>query len=830
VRTIIAGVATVGALLLIQGPLANARSERTEGSPASAALNVARAVAPATHAASVAPAVTPEQLTAVVQRTCVVCHNDQLQTGNLSLQNFAVEKADQNAVTAERMIQKLRAGMMPPPGMPRPGGDTMQALVETLETIVDASAAKVQGATDRPFQRLNRAEYESSVKEVLGLEIDAGDYLPLDTKSENFDNHADVQVLSPTLLDAYLNAAAEISRLAVGDPKAAPGDVNYEKSGYNSQWERVPGAPYGTRGGIAVVHNFPADGEYVFKLAFDHTTTGGFQGRGAQFERIEVSIDGEPVAVLDVDQWMTVADPNGVNMATEPVHVSAGPHQLAAAFVQRFEGPIEDLTVPHEWSLADREIGSNGNTGITQLPHVKDLTVSGPRNVTGVSDNPVRRRIFSCRPMSAAEERSCAGKIVRDLGTAAYRRQLTESDVVGLLKFYDLGVQEGGFEVGVRTALQAILASPDFVFRFERAAENIEPGESYRITDEALASRLSYFLWAAPPDQELIQLAAQKKLSNSRTLEQQVRRMLADPRSEALATRFAAQWLRLADMDLIHPDANLFPDFTQQIADDMRRETELFFHNLVKQDRSVLELYSADYTFLNERLARHYGITGVIGPDFREVKYPDATRRGVLGHGSILTLTSIAARTSPVLRGKYVMEVIIGTPPPPPPPGVPDLAQTTTGGGDGQILTTRQRMELHRAAPVCRACHQFMDPIGLSLDNFDVIGKWRVRENGTPLDTRGMLYDGTPVSSPGELQAALLKYRVALVRTFTKNMMSYALGRRIEPHDMPAVRSIVSAAEQNDFKMSSFIMGVVETDQFRMKASPAVTETAQGNR
>jgi hypothetical protein len=329
----------------------------------------------------------------------------------------------------------------------------MEVLVETLETIVDQAAAKVPTAGDRPFQRLNRAEYASSVKEVLGLEINAGKYLPLDTKSENFDNIADVQVLSATLLDAYLNAAAEISRLAVGDPKAAPGDKNYEKGGYNSQWDRVPGAPYGTRGGIAVTHIFPADGDYVFKMAFDHTTTGGFQGRGAQFEQVEVSIDGEPVAVVDVDQWMTVADPNGVNQVTEPIFVKAGPHQLAAAFVQRFEGPIEDLTTPHEWSLTDREIGSNGNTGITQIPHMKDLTVSGPFRVTGVSDNPVRQRVFSCRPTSAADERTCAASIIKNLGTVAYRRLVTEADVIGLMKFYDLGAQEGGFENGVRTAV-----------------------------------------------------------------------------------------------------------------------------------------------------------------------------------------------------------------------------------------------------------------------------------------------------------------------------------------------------------------------------------------
>ncbi len=826
-KTIITGVAVLGTMLVVQGPLADARSRTIEAPVAATSARVAIDAGLPTHGGE---DVTPQQLTGVVQRTCVVCHNDQLQTGNLSLQNFDVAKANEKVETAERMIQKLRAGMMPPPGMPRPGGDTMSALVETLESIVDQAAAKMQIAGDRPFQRLNRAEYESSVRDLLGLRVRAGDYLPLDTKSDNFDNIADVQVLSPTLLDAYLNAAAEISRLAVGDANASPGDRNYEKGGYNSQWGHVEGAPYGTRGGIAVIHNFPADGEYLFKMAFDHTTTGGFQGRGARFEKVEISIDGEPVAVVDVDQWMTVADPNGVNQQTEPVFIKAGPHQLAAAFVQRFEGPIEDLTTPHDWSLVDREIGSNGNTGITQIPHIKDLTVSGPFRVTGVSDNPVRKRIFSCRPVSAAGERPCAEQIVTRLGTDAYRRKLTPSDITGLMTFYDMGVQEGGFEVGVRTALQAILASPDFVFRFERAQGAIKPGESYRITDEALASRLSYFIWSAPPDRELITLASQGELADARTLERQVRRMLADPRSESLATRFAAQWLRLPDLELIHPDANLFPNFDQQLSDAMRRETELFFYNLVKEDKSILDLYSADYTFLNERLAKHYGIPGVIGNDFRRVTYPDATRRGVLGHGSILTLTSIAGRTSPVLRGKYVMEVIIGTPPPPPPPGIPDLAQTTATGGENQVLTTRQRMEIHRAAPVCRACHQFMDPIGLSLDNFDVTGKWRTRENGAALDTRGMLYDGTPVSSPNELQAALLTHQVALVRTFTKNMLAYALGRRIEPKDMATVRTITRAGEQGGYKMSTFVLGVVKSDAFQMKASPAVTETAQGNR
>jgi hypothetical protein len=815
--------AVVGLVLVVLGSepggsafrQADAGVQPAAGAPVPGAMNAAEVLGLST------PDIPAEDLTEVVQRTCVVCHNDAALTGGVSLQSFDVAAAADVPQLTERVIRKLRAGMMPPPGMPRPGADTLQILVETLESTIDAAAAKSPNAGDRPFQRLNRAEYAASVHALLGMEIDAGDYLPLDTKSENFDNIADVQVLSATLLDAYMNAAAEISRLAVGDPHAAPGDKNYEISGYNSQWERVEGAPYGTRGGMSVVHTFPADGEYVFKMAFDHTTTGGFQGRGARFEKVEISIDGEPVAVVLVDQWMTVADANGVNQQTEPIFVKAGPHRLSAVFIQRFEGPIEDLTSPHDWSLADREIGSNGNTGVTQLPHLKDVTVSGPYRVTGVSDNPLRQRIFSCRPTAPEEERPCAQQIVTKLGSEAFRRTLSQDDVDGLMGFYDLGVQDGGFEVGIRTALQAILASPDFYFRFEPAAGSIRDGQNYRITDEALASRLSFFLWGLPPDQELMTLAQRGRLSDKRTLEQQVRRMLADPRSEALATRFAAQWLRLQDLDKIHPDANLYPDFNQQLADAMRRETELFFYDLVRNDKSFLDLYSADYTFVDERLARHYGISGVVGRDFRQVTYPDESRRGLLGHGSVLTLTSIASRTSPVLRGKWVMEVLMGTPPPPPPPNVPQLDQTGAAV-EARILTTRERMEMHRASPTCNACHQFMDPIGLALDNFDVTGKWRVREFGMPLDTRGQMYDGTPVQNLNDLQAALLKRPVTLARGYTQNLLAYALGRRVEWFDQPTVRAITKEAEKNGYRMSSFILGVALSDSFQMKRAGEV--------
>jgi hypothetical protein len=474
--------------------------------------------------------------------------------------------------------------------------------------------------------------------------------------------------------------------------------------------------------------------------------------------------------------------------------------------------------------LTDRQIGVDGY-GITSPAHLKDLVVAGPYDVTGVSDTPTRRLIFICRPTSPEEERPCAERIVSRLGPKAYRRPLTEDDREALMRFYELGAEEGGFELGVRTALEAMLASPDFIFRFEEAPAGVRAGETYRISDVDLATRLSFFLWALPPDEELLALASRGELSRDDVLEAQVRRMLADPRAEALGTRFAAQWLRLDDLDKVHPDRLMYPDFHQQLADAMRRETELFFTDLVRNDRGVFDLYEADYTFVNERLARHYGLRGIVGEEFRRVAYPDQARRGLLGHGSILTLTSHAGRTSPVLRGKWVMEVLLGTPPPPPPPGVPDLEETEASEG-GRMLTTRERMEIHRANPTCNSCHRFMDPIGLALDNFGVTGQWRIRENGMPLDTRGDFYDGTPVSTPLELQQVLMKRPVPLLRNFTQNLMAYALGRRVEYYDQPTVRRIVREAEANDYRMSSFILGVVGSDAFQMQRVSAVAEDA----
>jgi hypothetical protein len=758
---------------------------------------------------------------AIVKRYCVQCHNNKRQSGSLSLESFDVTRAAEHAAVAEKMIVKLQAGLMPPPPANRPDAATYATLISALETTIDAAAASRPNPGGRPFQRLNRAEYASAVRDLLGLEVDGGTWLPLDQMSANFDNIADAQALSPTLLEAYLNAASAISRMAVGDRYAPPIDQTYTSATYLSQhpWDHVEGAPYGTRGGIVVEHVFPADAEYVFELSF-------VAGDNTRFEDVDISINGERVALMPYENLpAAAADGSGrAPMRTEPILVRAGQHRIAAAFVRRLDGPYEDLIRPHEWSFAG---GGSGGGGITTLPHLRDLVISGPYKATGVSDTPTRRRIFTCRPTLPDEERPCARQIVSRLAGDAYRRPLTAGEIDRLMPFYDKGAEKGGFDGGIRSALEAILASPYFIFRLEREPETAKPGSTYRIADVDLASRLSFFLWGAAPDKELLTVANQGKLSDRAALERQVQRMLADPRAEALGSRFAAQWLRLQDIDKVHPDPNFFPNFDENLSAAMRTETELFFNNLVRENRSLLDLFQADYTFVNERLARHYEIPGVSGLHFRRVQYPDDTRRGLLGQGSMLVQTSLANRTSPVLRGKWVMEVLLGTPPPPPPPDIPLLEETAEAKG-GKLLTTRERMEMHRENPTCNSCHRFMDPIGLALDNFDVTGRWRVRENGAPLDTRGDFYDGTPVSTPSELVAALMKRPTPLVRTFTENLLAYALGRRAEYFDQPTIRAIAKAAEADGYRLSSFIVGVATSDAFRMKrAEPETTEEAK---
>jgi len=775
----------------------------------------------------------PEELTGVVQKYCVVCHNDVMLTGNLTLSEFDVGSATVKPVIAEKMIVKLRAGMMPIPGAPRPSPDTLLALVETLETIIDDAAAEDPNPGSRTFQRLNRAEYAQSIKDLLDLDIDAGDYLPLDTKSANFDNIADVQMLSPTLLGGYLSAAGEISRLAVGDPDVTASEATYRVSRWASQREHIDGAPRGTRGGISVAHNFPADGHYRFRVSFHHETTGALYGSGAdalhtaeQPEQIEISIDGQRVALLELGRWMHASHEDGVNLRTDPIAISAGPKRVSAAFIQRFEGPLQDLLSPHDWSLASTSISNT--YGFQNVPHLRDFAITGPDNVSGISETPSRKRIFTCRPIAPEEVLGCAEEILSALGSRAFREPLAQQELDGLMSFYEMGGEEGGFEGGIRNALEAILASPYFVFRFEEQPEGLKAGENYQIADMEMASRLSFFLWGTPPDEELRELALENRLSDSDVLESQVSRMLNDPRSEALSRRFAAQWLRLSDLLKINPDVRLHPDFDEPLKQSMLEETQLFFNSLVQEDRSMLELFTADYTYVNERLAKHYGMPGITGNDFQKVQYPSERRRGILGQGSVLTLTSHAGRTSPVLRGKWVMEVLLGTPPPPPPPGVPDLDETELSSG-GRMLTTRERMEMHRSNPVCNSCHSFMDPIGLSLDNFDVTGRWRIKENGVALDTQGELYDGTPVASPDDLLEALMKRPIPLIRTFTENLMAYALGRRVEYYDKPTVRAITKQAEAEGYRMSSFVMGVINSPAFQMSRAEVTVEDQSGS-
>jgi hypothetical protein len=752
---------------------------------------------------------------AIVSSTCVRCHSDSRLRGNLSLEGFDIGRAGENAETIERMIRKVRAGMMPPPGTRAPEGDTLAQFAQTLEEIMDENAARDPNPGRRTFQRLNRPEFEQAIKTLLDLDVRAENWLPLDQMSANFDNIADVQSLSPTLLEAYLNAAADISRMAVGDRNAPSINVTYRNSQYQSQhpWDQVEGAPFGTRGGLVVEHVFPADGMYQFGMTFA-------SGRNEPFEDIDISIDGERVSLMAYTRSGEAADGRGGGaLWSEPVFVRAGQRLVSAAFVKRMDGPYEDLIRPHDWSMAG---GGSGGAGVTTLPHLQELMVGGPDNVTGVSDTPSRNSIFVCRPTAPSEEEVCARDILRNLASRAYRRSVTDDEVDGLMSFYEMGHSRAGFERGVRDALEAILASPFFVLRLEREPEGVDPGETYRIEGPELASRLSFFLWGTPPDAELLRIAESGDLNDQRELERQTRRMLQDPRAEALGDRFAYQWLRLQDIYKVRPDPNFFPNFDETLANAMTKETSLFFNHLVQEDRDALELFNANYTFVNERLATHYGMQGVAGNQFRRVEYTDGVRSGLLGHGSVLVLTSLANRTSPVLRGKWVMEVLMGTPPPPPPPGVPDLDDTESTQ-DGKRLTTRERMAIHRANPTCNACHRFMDPIGLALDNFDVTGQWRLRENGMGLDTRGEFYDGTAITTPKEVADAILLRPVPLMRNLTENMMAYAMARRVEYFDMPTVRKIVSDAEENgQYRMQSLIVGVVTSDAFRMKRAADV--------
>ena len=787
--------------------------------PGTAAPRPVRATV-AVPAVPAAPAFDAVGHTTTVKTYCATCHSERGKAGGLSLAGFDAAMLLDDVALAEKMIRKLRTGMMPPSGAKRPEGHGIADLAGAFETRIDVAAGRAPNPGSRSFLRLNRAEYARAVKDILALDIDVSALLPADTISHGFDNVADAQTFSPALMESYLRAAGRVTALALGDPEASAGEALYRVPKTASQLQRVDGAPFGTRGGVSVVHTFPADGQYLFRVELHGNACGFLFGGPAQNEQVEVSIDGDRKAVLDIDPKMYEGSTSLILKSSE-IQVTAGPHRVTAAFLQRFEGPVNDLIAPIDHTLADTQIGVA--YGITTLPHLKDLAIAGPQRVTGISDTDSRRAVFTCRPTSTRNEQDCATEIVRRVSTKAFRRPVNDVEFAELMEFYASGRTERDFEGGVAAALEAVLASPQFLFRLESgppASPTRRAGAPYRLRDLDLATRLSFFLWGIGPDEALVRLAGQGRLSAPGMFDTQVRRMLADPKSEALSSRFAAQWLRLRDVEEILPDALLYPYFDRTLGRAMMRETELFFDSLVREDRSLLDLITADYTFVNERLARHYGIANVTGTDFQRVTVPDY-RRGILGHGSMLVQTSVADRTSPVMRGKWVMEVLLGSPPPAPPPNIPALEDTGAASG-AKILTVRERMEQHRKNPACMSCHRVIDPLGLTLENFDVTGRYRIKDSGNPVDANGVLYDGTAMEGPAGLKAALVKNKTAFLLSFTESFMTYALGRRIGPEDMPTIRRIVRDAEKQNYKMSSFVMGVAASPAFQMNTQPAV--------
>jgi len=808
--------------LAVAGALALGAGVTAENAPAKTKTQAAR-VKPALAVAHNSPALSLESQAALVKQYCAVCHSEKGRSGGLSLANFDPAQIDQNADTVEKMIRKLRAGMMPPPGARRPDAETLTQFVTTLETGIDTAAAAHPNPGRRTFQRLNRAEYARSIKELLDLDVDVNAFLPPDTMSAGFDNIADVQSVSPTLLEGYLRAAAKISALAIGDRTATPSATTFKVPRTESQMRHVEGTPWGTRGGLAVNYTFPADGDYSFRVMLHGTPTGQLFGSVfSRNEQIEIAINGERAALLDIDFRISETDKNGLNLTTPRIHVKAGEQHVSAAFIQKFDGVVDDLIAPIDYTLADTEYGDN--VGLTALPHIRDFSITGPYTVTGVSDTESRRRIFICRPLSAADEVPCARRIISQLATQSYRRPANNEDIESLMQFYADARKSKDFEAGIRAALQALLASPHFLFRLEEMPPGTRPGQNYRISDVDLASRLSYFIWGTVPDAELQKVAASGTLHVPAVLDKQVRRMLADAKAEAISTRFASQWLRLQDVEKIHPDALLFPSFDNDLAQSYIRETQLFFDSIVREDRNILDLFTADYTFVNERIAKVYRIPNITGETFQRVTLADENRRGILGQGSVLMMTSVADRTSPVQRGKWIMETLLGSPPPPPPPNVPLLEETKAVTEGGKTLSTRERMEQHRKNPACASCHKVIDPLGLALENFDVVGAWRIKDNSVPVDTAAKLYDGTDLDGPASLRQALLNHSESLIRNFTDNLLSYALGRRVEYYDQPTVRAIVRKAAQNGNRFSAFVLGVVNSPAFQMaRAEPALT-------
>jgi cytochrome c551/c552 len=746
---------------------------------------------------------------AVLDQYCVTCHNQKLKTAGLMLDKLDLAQVGEHAEQWEKVVRKLRAGMMPPAGLPRPNAAAYEALTVALENELDRAAQANPHLPAPGVHRVNRTEYSNAIRGLLALDIDAAAFLPADDSSYGFDNVVSGLGVSPALVEGYVEAAAKISRLALGHETAPARKIYHVREDY-SQEEHIEGLPFGTRGGMLIHHYFPADGEYAISWDPVRTTVGGLYGGDSEDEQAEVLIDGARVKVFRIGKDVPVSSLRDKNEVRVPV--KAGERTVGVTFLATTYVPNVDLNRHYHRSILD----DNLIDGFTFTPQVSSVTVSGPYNGTRPQDTPSREKILICKPSGASDELPCARKILTTLARQAYRRPITDSDTESLMNLYQAGRNAGDLEDGIERGLEFVLAHPEFVFRTEDGPSNVKPGEAYRISDLELASRLAFFFWSSGPDDELIRLAAQGKLRDSGVLEQQTRRMLADQRTHELVKNFAGQWLQLRVMQSSTPEGTDYPDFDDNLRQAFRTEAEMFFESIVREDRSIIDLLNGDYTFVNERLAAHYGIPNIYGSQFRRVKLDGSldVRRGLLGKGGIELVTSVSDRTSPVQRGKWVMTNILGVVPPDPPPNVPALKETSAGGNGP--LTLRQQMEAHRANPACAGCHKMMDPIGFAMENFDGIGKWRTKDAGQMVNASGQLTDGTKISGVVDLRNALLGYSPQFARTVTEKLLTYALGRGVEYQDMPVVRAIVRNAARNDYRFSALIEGIVKSDQFQM--------------
>jgi hypothetical protein len=772
---------------------------------------------------------TPER--ALLDKYCVTCHNQKLKTAGLLLDEMNPSRVQDRPEQWEKVVRKLRAGMMPPPQATlKPDPATREALISGIEKQLDKNSA-IQ-LPPPGLHRMNRTEYANAIRDLLDVQIDPAQYLPSDDSTRGFDNVAAALSLSPALLEGYVAAARKISRMAVGDVVGSGDTAAVEKvfqvPDDTSQDYHVEGLPFGTRGGLVVKYEALADGDYAFKVwpvnlgnMNNNRAFGDIRG-----EKLEILVDGERVKLFDWDR--EIGRGAAVISGTKEVKVplKAGLHTLGVTFLATNYAPGNDL----DQHFLRSTIETGGVPGFTFFPHVGKLAVIGPYDAKGATDSPSRSKIFVCKPASADKETTCAKEIVTTLGRRAFRRPISAQDTETLMGFYQQGRNDGGdFDHGIEMALRRILADPEFVFRKEAEPANVKPGQKYRISDLELASRLSFFLWSSIPDDDLIKVAGQNKLHEPAVLEAQVKRMLADPKSDQLVNNFIGQWLNVRGLATAAPVTAYFPDFDDNLRQAMRREMEMFVGSVVHEDRSLTDLLTGNYTYLNERLAKHYGVPNVYGSFFRRVTLPPEfdARRGLLGKGAFLTISSQPSRTSPVGRGKEVMQIFLGVEPPNPPPNVViKLASTENDAHGGLKPSMRQQMEMHRSNEPCHSCHQIMDPIGFSLENFDATGAWRSFDGGNPIDTAGKLVDGTQLDGVKGLRDALVRYTPQFVRVITEKLMIYALGRGTEYFDMPVVRSIVHDDEKNNYRFSTLVLGIVKSDAFQMNMNEGTEKLA----